>query len=542
MIIQNLNLSLGTQVIFKNCNLRLDDNCKVGLIGINGAGKTTLFKLITKQLSPDSGEIILNKNSHIGYLSQTIDFNQINPNISVLEFIKSGRPIEQLEATLHSIEEALSQNDNNVDNLLREYSKISSLLDFWDRYEADSIVEKIIKGLNISEELLNLKLSSLSGGEKSKIAFAKLLYSKPTTLLLDEPTNHLDKQSREWCIEYLKSYKGQILIISHDYDFLDSIVDKILYIDKQSHNISLFNGNYTTFKKIYEEIKLSNSRLVKKQENEENKLIRIINNLEGTSGKRKKMAFSKEKALEILRQNKVERIEDSKVANIRLIADGDQNKTPLSIQNLYFSYGLTPLLRNINLSIASHERILIAGNNGVGKSTLLKLIVRELKPQRGDITLGTKTKIAYYDQEQYEINHTNKTILEYFQQIGHTQKEIRAVLSRYLFWGDQLDKRISVLSPGEKCRLSFAKLSLQKSNLMILDEPTNHLDFDTQNTIANNLNEYNGTIILVSHNPDFVEKLNINKMLILPNGKMIYYDRKLLEIIQKNNQNKLNYK
>lgn len=540
MIIQNLNLSLGTQVIFKDCNLRLDDNCKVGLIGINGAGKTTLFKLITKQLSPDTGEIILKKNSRIGYLPQTVDFNQINPNITVLEYIKSGRPIEKLEKELHSIEEALSKDNNNVDNLLHEYSKISSLLDFWDRYEADSIIEKIVKGMNIKEELLNLKLSSLSGGEKSKIAFARLLYSKPTTLLLDEPTNHLDKQSREWCIEYLKSYKGQVLIISHDYDFLNSIVDKILFIDKQSHNISLFNGNYATFQKIYEEIKLSNSRLVKKQEDEENKLIRIIKSFEGASGKRKKMAFSKEKALERLRRDKVERIEDARVANIKLKADEDQNKTPLSINNLSFSYNSTPLLRNINFSVSSQERILVAGNNGVGKSTLLKLIVNELEPQNGEINIGSKTKIAYYDQEQYEINHTNKTIFEYFQLLGYSQKEIRAVLSRYLFWGDQLDKRISVLSPGEKCRLSFAKLSLKKSNLMILDEPTNHLDFDTQNTIANNLNEYNGTIILVSHNPDFVEKLNIDKMFILPKGKMIYYDRNLLEKIQENNEKGFN--
>lgn len=540
MIIQNLSLSLGTQLIFKDCNLRLDDNCKVGLIGINGAGKTTLFKLITKQLSPDSGEIILKRNSRIGYLPQTIDFNQINPNISVLEYIKSGRPIEQLENELHSIEDALSKNDNNLDNLLSRYSKISSLLDFWDNYEVDSIIDKIVKGMNINEKLLNLELSSLSGGEKSKIAFAKLLYSKPTTLLLDEPTNHLDKQSREWCIEYLKAYKGQVLIISHDYDFLNSIVDKIMFIDKQSHKISLFNGNYTTFQKVYEEIKLSNSRLVKKQEDEENKLVRIIKSLEGTSGKRKKMAFSKEKALERLRREKVERIEDAKVANIKLKADEEQNKTPLSINDLSFSYSSNPLLKNINFSVSSKDRILVTGNNGVGKSTLLKLIVNELKPQSGEIKIGSKTKIAYYDQEQYEINHTNKTILEFFQQLGFAQKEIRAVLSRYLFGGDQLDKRISVLSPGEKCRLSFAKLYLKKSNLMILDEPTNHLDFDTQNTIADNLNEYNGTIILVSHNPDFVEKLNIDKMFILPKGKMIYYDRTLLEKIQKNNEKEFN--
>ena len=536
MIIENLNLTFGTQVIFKNCNLRLDGNCKVGVIGVNGAGKTTFFRLITNEILPDSGKIILNKNTRIGYLPQTIDLTSFG-ELTVIEYIKQGRPIDKLKDRATQLEKLMTSCDElDMKRYLNEYGEVIGLLDFWDQYEIDSIILKIISGMNISENILNLKIKNLSGGEKSRVAFARLLYSKPNFLILDEPTNHLDKESRDWCIEYLKTYKGQLLIISHDYQFLNSIVDKILYIDKQKHNMTLFNGNYDHFLKIYQEIKLTNEREVKKQEAEESKLKEIIRSLEGVSGKRKKMAFSKQKALEKLQANKIESIKEDKVAKIKFNVYNEHNKVPLAIKNLYFSYANKPLLKNINFTIGFGEKILIAGKNGVGKSTLLKLIMKQLTPNMGEIVIGTKTKIAYYDQEQKEINSTKETILEYFKHSNATLKQIRAMLSRYLFYGDDLDKYIKNLSPGEKCRLSFAKLSLIDSNFMILDEPTNHLDFQTQEVILNNLKQFKGNILLVSHNPNFVEGLNIDKMFILPEGNMLNYDRKKLEEIQKYNE------
>ena len=537
MIIQNLNLTLGMQVVFKNCNVKIDENSKVGVIGVNGAGKTTLFKTIIGDIDPDAGDIIMKKNTRIGYLPQTISFDESDKEITALDYIKEGRPIQKLQYDLRMLENEMAKpNVDNMDFLLLEYTKISDLLDFWEQYEADAVLDKIITGMNISPEILSIKIANMSGGEKSKIAFARLLYSKPNVLLLDEPTNHLDKQSRDWVIDYLKAYKGQVLIISHDYDFLNKVVDKILYIDKQKHDMSLFNGDYNKFKKVYNEIKLTNQRLVDKQEREEQKLIKVIETAEGGSVKRKRLAKSREKELEKLRQHKIEKMVDDKVADITLINDDEYNKIPLRITDLNFSYSHTPLLRKINLCLSAGERVLIAGKNGVGKSTLLKLIVNQLTPQNGEIKLGAKTKIAYYDQEQKEINSTDKTILDFFENQGFPQKHIRTVLSKYLFWGDQLLKPIKVLSPGEKCRLSFAKLSLTKSNLMLLDEPTNHLDFQTQEVIANNLNKYTGTILLVSHNPEFVEKLNITNMLLLPEGKMRYYNKEILKKIQSHNE------
>ena len=263
MIIENLNLGFGPQIVFANCNLRLDDNCKVGLIGINGAGKTTLFRLITKEILPDSGQILLNKHSRLGYLPQTIDLTNFG-DLTAIEYIKQGRPIDVLEKRASELETIMeSCNKEDLKKYLDKYTKVINLLDFWDRYETDTIIKKIVSGMNIPENILNLHIKNLSGGEKSKVAFARLLYSKPNVLLLDEPTNHLDKVGRDWCIDYLKKYKGQLLIISHDYQFLNEIVDKILYIDKQKHNMSLFNGNYNQFVKIYEELRTANERVVK---------------------------------------------------------------------------------------------------------------------------------------------------------------------------------------------------------------------------------------------------------------------------------------
>lgn len=537
MIVKNLNYSIGTQTIFKNCNFIVEDNSKVGVIGVNGAGKTTFFNLIVGNLQPNSGEILLKKTDRIGYLPQTIDFSVEDPHVTAYDYICEGRPIKALEECLQDIEHKLEKatEEHEVKKLLNEYSHLTTQLDYWDRYEATMILDKILDGMHLTEETLLVELKNISGGEKSKVAFARLLYSKPSILLLDEPTNHLDKESREWVIGYLQKYKGQALVVSHDYQFLDAIADKILYIDQKTSSISLFQGNYTKFLKTYEELKLTNERIVKQQEAEEKRLVSIIKSFEGVSGKRKKMAFNKGKALERLRANKVEAIRDDRVAQIKLKANPDQNKVPLQIKNLYFSYGKECLLQNIDLSMGSKERLLIAGNNGVGKSTMLKLIVGELTPQSGSITIGNKTKIAYYDQEQKEINSTDQTIIDYFLTSGYSQRQARDMLSKYLFRGDKLETPIKRLSPGEKCRLSFARLSLLDSNLMILDEPTNHLDALTQKVIAQNLNEYDGAILLVSHNPEFVESLNIDRMLLLPQGRCINYDRaKLLQIQQFN--------
>lgn len=539
MNIDKLGLSFGEQVILKNASCNIGPVDKVGIVGVNGAGKTTFLKLITGELLPDEGKISFLKTDRLGYLPQVIN---LNDDRLVYDYIYSARPIEKYQGKAKLLENQMAQvkSDSELKILFNEYDNVRKYLDYWEEYSADSTLRKITKGLNISEEMLNLPVMSLSGGEKSKVAFAKLLFEKPNIILLDEPTNHLDTQSKDWVINYLKDYKGCVLIISHDIKFLNQITDKTLLVDKLTHSLQLFNGNYNKFTALYEEYKLTINREVKAQEEKEKKLVDFITRAEGGSGKMKKLAKSREKELEKLRENKIEEIKANKSAKITIKSSGNSAKCPLEIKNVSFGYNKSkPLIKNLSVSLNDKEKLLIAGNNGVGKSTLLKLIMNELKPITGEIFKNPKTKIAYYDQEQKNL-FGDETILEHFISQGLTQKEIRGMLGRFLFYGNDVNKKLSVLSPGERCRVAFAQIALQDSNMIILDEPTNHLDPTTQKLIASNFHDYDGAMLLVSHNPEFVEDLEIDKMLILPEQKMLNYDRTLLEKIQKNNEKKVN--
>lgn len=537
MNIENLSLAFGEQEIFKNVSVFFDKNDKVGIVGVNGAGKTTLFKIIIGEIFADQGNINFAKDERLGYLPQVIN---INDERSVYDYIYSARPIKKLQEIAKELEDQITKCVDNEElrRLFNKYDENRKMLDFWEEYSADSILMKIIKGMNIRKEILDLPVKSLSGGEKSKVAFARLLFEKPNVILLDEPTNHLDKESKEWVTNYLKSYRGTVLMISHDIKFLNEITNKTLFVDKQTHSLQLFNGNYNKFLKLYEEYKLTINRRVKAQEEKEKKLVDFILNVEGGSVKRKKLAKSREKELEKLRENKIEVVKDAKTANIQIKSSGDSAKCPLIVDNLTFGYEKSkPLIKKLSFNISNKERLLIAGNNGIGKSTLLKLIVNELKPISGSVYRDPKTKIAYYDQEQKDL-YGNESILDHFISSGATQKEIRGMLSRFLFFGNDVNKKLSVLSPGERCRVAFAKIALQNANMIILDEPTNHLDPSTQELIASNFYDYDGTILLVSHNPDFVENLGIDRMLLLPEQKIYNYNRKRLEEIQKNNEKK----
>ncbi len=539
MDIINLSLSFGDQIIFNKESVVISNRDKIGVVGVNGAGKTTLFKVIRGEIIPDSGEIRMEKNARIGYLPQLI---HLDKESSAYDYIYSGRPIRKLQYRQKELEKQMEEckNEQDLKVLFHKYDENRKALDYWEEYSADSILEKIINGMHISDDLLKLPVNKISGGEKSKIAFARVLFENPNVLMLDEPTNHLDAESRNWVINYLKNYVGTVLIISHDTKFLDSIVDKILFLDKQTHSLKLFTGNYSKFLKLFEEYKRTINRKVEAQEAHEKKLESIILAAEGGSVKRKRQAKSREKELEKIRKNKIERIEECKKANIKIQSSKESEKIPIRVNNLTFGYDKNkPLIKNLSFIINSKERFLIAGHNGAGKSTLLKLIINELTPQEGSILIGAKTLIAYYDQEQKNL-FTEETILEHFEKKGISQKNIRAMLSRFLFYEKDLHKRLSVLSPGERCRIAFAEIAFKKANLIILDEPTNHLDPITQQIISTNFREYDGTILVVSHNPDFVESLGVDKVLLLPSEKIINYDRKIIEKIKIANEKDMN--
>lgn len=525
MIIKNLNLSFGMQDVFKDININIPDNEKIGIVGVNGAGKSTFFKVLLKKLEPNSGKIEFNSKVNISLLPQVIDDEIPNLNIPVFDYLLSARPIKDLEEQLATIyNDVANETDTKKQNkLMKKIDNIQNRLNYYDVYEAENILLKIISGMHIDDDLLYKNLNELSGGQKSKIAFARLLYSKPEIMLLDEPTNHLDAKSKDYIVNYLKNYHGGVFIISHDNDFLDKVTNKTLYLDKRNHNMMLYDGSYSKFMKVKKANEEALDRAILMQEKEEEKLEKIVLHYSNSSGNRKKMAQDREKKLNKLRENKLSKEKEIKKINFKIKIDKESSINPIILDKVSFSYdNKHKIIDNLSFTLTRGEKFLIVGNNGVGKSTLLKLIVSKLKPNKGIIDINYKTKIAYYAQE-HELLDNNKTIMDNFLDTNYSDKEIRNCLGRFMFYGDDVFKEIKTLSPGERARVMLAKISLSGANVLILDEPTNHLDPETQSKISDIFRDYEGTMLVVSHNEDFVRNLQIERMLILPEGKITFY-------------------
>ncbi len=530
MKIENLYMSFGTQEIFNNISFQINSNDKVGIVGVNGAGKSTLLNIILGNIKPDSGTIKLNTSIKVGYLPQVIMEETESKDQTVFEYLLEGRPIKKLKKELDKLYETISniQNDNELKKYYKKINRINELLEYYDEYNAESTLLKIISGMKINDDLLDIKLKDISGGQKSKVAFAKVLYSNPEILLLDEPTNHLDLDTKDYIIQYLKKYHGIILVISHDIDFLNEVINKTLYVDKIKHDVVIYNGNYEKYQKIKEERDLAKKRLYEKQIKEEEKLKNIISKYIGGNEKKANVAKDRIKKLERLQKEKVELEKKNKYARFNIKINYPSYSIPIKCNNLTFGYDENNLLyENLNFDLSRGEKLLIVGENGIGKTTLLKLIMGFLTPLEGTIQITDKTQIAYYAQE-HEILENDKTILENFSNYGLADYEIRRILGSFLFSGDDIYKNVQVLSPGERSRVALAKISLSGANTLLLDEPTNHLEPMTQQIIADTFKNYEGTMLVVSHNLDFVDNLGIKRMLLLPSGKVVYYDREIV--------------
>lgn len=543
MNIKNLTMSFGLQEIFNDVSLQIKDKEKVGIIGVNGAGKSTLFKLIMGKLSPDSGKIIMAPGTRIGFLPQVISDEIPSMDISVFDYLLEGRPIKKLEEELAQAytDAALTTDEKKVKYLMKQIGKLQEKLEYYEVYNAENILLKIVTGMNIDSDLLDMKLKDLSGGQKSKIAFARLLYSNPEIVLLDEPTNHLDVDSKDYIINYLRNYNGTVLVISHDIDFLDEVTTQTLYVDKTHHTMELFPGNYEKYMKIRNERLKTEERLYEKQVREEEKLKRIIAKYIGGNEKKANIAKDRQKKLARLEENKVVLEKKQKIARFKMKINHPSGVVPLKVENLKFGYNENNILINdLTFDLGRGEKFLIVGENGIGKSTLLKLIVGNLTPLQGEIDINIKTEIGYYAQE-HELLNNDINILDNFSDSGLSIKELRSFLGNFLFSGDEVYKKVSYLSPGERSRVALAKLALTGANLLILDEPTNHLDPETQRLIADTFRDYEGTMLIVSHNPEFVDNLGVERMLMLPSGEIRYYDKETILYYQElNNQSKYN--
>lgn len=527
---KNMNLAFGLEEIYEDAEFQIGDLDKVGIVGVNGAGKTTLFRLLLGELELDNGSLT-SGNARIGYLPQEIVLE--DEDITVWDFLFEGRPIKKYEQELEEIYKKLETAVNaEQEALLARMGTLQERLEYFDVYEAETILLELADKMSIDAELFHRPMRELSGGQKSKMAFARLLYSKPEILLLDEPTNHLDVSTKDFVIKYLKNYRGSVLIISHDIDFLNRIINKIMYINKATHKISVYDGDYYIYKKKYAEEQRIREMAIVQQEKEIKELSDFVQKAKQASQTNHHLKrMGQERALRLDKKRgelqKRNRLYKRVKMDIRPKREGAQ--VPLEVENITFHYsGYPTLYQNLSFQINGRERFLVVGENGVGKSTLLKLMMGILSPDEGCIRFNQKTDIAYYAQELEQLDE-NKTVIDNVESEGYTPWQIRAVLSNFLFYDDDVNKKVSVLSPGEKARVALCKILLQKANLLILDEPTNHLDPETQKIIGGNFNLFEGTIIAVSHNPSFVEQIGISRMLILPSGRIEPYSRELLE-------------
>ena len=520
----NLNKSFGIDSILENVNFTVNEYDKIGIIGVNGTGKTTLFKIISGIYGYDSGDIYTSKDCEIGYLEQNTNFHSENTILEeVLEVFKDVIEMEKYLRDLeHKIsEESSNTNSTTLEKLMNEYSNKLEAFSDMNGYGYKSEAKGVLKGLGFSDEDMDKPISILSGGEKTRVLLGKLLLKKPTLLLLDEPTNHLDSEAIEWLEVFLKQYKGTVILISHDRYFLDQVVNRIFEIHNKK--LKTYNGNYSDFIKasaIEKELELKKfedqQKDIKKQEESIERLKAF--------GREKhlKRARSKEKALakvDVLDKPEAYR----KKAKIEFNPSVTSGNDVLQLRDISMGYGERILFKDLNLYIYRGEKVALIGANGIGKSTLFKIIMNEITPLSGDIKFGTNVNVSYFHQEQKTLNLDNTIIDEIWEDNKQlTQTSLRTMLGAFLFEGEEVFKKISTLSGGERARVAILKLILSNANLLLLDEPTNHLDIDSKEVLEEALSSYTGTIFTISHDRYFLNTV-VDKVLVLDENGITEY-------------------
>ena len=496
-----VSLEFGTDVILDRVSFSLNEGDKLGIVGVNGAGKSTLFKIITGEYTPTSGSVYISKDKTVGMLEQNTGLEGDNTILDAM--LASYADLIADEQRLDELQKQLGSGDETI------ISQYTSLADRFKRaggYEFRSRCKGILKNLGFDERFHELKISSLSGGQKTRLALAKQLITSPDILMLDEPTNHLDIETLAWLEDFLAQYKGTLLVISHDRWFLDKVTNRTLEIENT--HASLYNGNYTRFVELKAENREIRERQYKNQQKEIARIEAYIEQQRRWNRERNIIAAeSRQKALD--RMVKIER-PDELPDKIRLAftKSGESGNDVLTVRNLAKSFPDKPLFSDVSFLLKKRDRMFIAGPNGCGKSTMIKIIADKLMPDAGEVEFGYNVTVGYYDQENQNLNPDNTVLDELWDCYENlTQTEIRSALALFLFKGDDIEKKVSVLSGGEKARLTLCKLILSRMNLLILDEPTNHLDINSREALEKALLEFDGTIIAVSHDRYFISKL-----------------------------------
>lgn len=531
--VSNIDKSFNEIPVLQNVSFHIEDNEKAAIVGINGAGKTTLLRIIMGELPADNGVVTVSRDKTIGYLSQQEAVSGENTIYDELLCVKQD--IIDLELKMRSVEMQMkTASEDTLKQLMDTYSSLTHAFESANGYAYKSELTGVLKGLGFAEDEFTRSVSTLSGGQKTRVALGKLLLLKPDLIILDEPTNHLDMSSITWLETYLRSYKGAVIIVSHDRYFLDRIATKIIEIDNTKS--SVFAGNYTDYAAKKELARAAQYNAYMKQQQEIKHQEEVIEKLKSFNREKSiRRAESREKMLD-----KIDLIEKPTEVRadmrLRLEPRFASGNDVLHAEGLSKSFGSLTLFEHLGFDIKKGEHVAIIGDNGTGKTTILKMINELLPPDTGEICLGTNVEIGYYDQEHHVL-HMDKTL---FEEISDeyptlTNTEIRNTLAAFLFTGEDVFKQIKTLSGGERGRVSLAKLMLSKANFLILDEPTNHLDIMSKEILEDALNAYTGTVLYVSHDRYFINKtasriLDLNrKTLTNYLGNYEYYLEKMDE-------------
>ena len=515
----HISKSYGVETILNDCSFFINDNEKAAIVGNNGAGKSTIMKIIMGELSPDDGNVIIGKDKTIGYLAQ---YQDLGSDTTIYEEVKSVKQnlIDMEQKLLEYEKEMAKVSGDELSKLIETYTNLEHRFQLLNGYSYKSEIEGVIKGLGFTEDDFNKSVGNLSGGQKTRVSLCKLLLEKPDIIMLDEPTNHLDLNSIKWLETYLLNYNGAVLIIAHDRYFLDKIVSKVIEIE--NHKAHVYSGNYSDFAVKKQELRVATMNAYLKQQSEIKHQEEVIAKLRSYKQEKfYKRAESREKQLE--KMDLIEKPEELKNnMTIKLEPDIVSGNDVLSVENLEKSYN-TLLFKNISFEIKRGEHVAIIGDNGTGKTTILKIINGLVDADSGMIKLGTNVHIGYYDQEQHNLTDENTLFEEIANSYPNmTNTKIRNTLAAFMFTGEDVFKRVSDLSGGEKGRLSLAKLMLSEANLIILDEPTNHLDMASKEILENAINNYTGTVLYVSHDRYFINQ-TASRILELTSTKLINY-------------------
>lgn len=517
----NITKRYGVETILENISLTISSGSKVGLIGVNGAGKTTLLKILTGVEHKDEGDIFIAKNMDIGYLEQ---HTEILEDTTAYDYCESiFQDIYDMESQMRQLEQQMASDQvTDYDDLLRRYAALQEAFDASNGYAISSQIKGILTGLGFTLDECHKPLHQLSGGQKSRVGIARLLLKKPAILLLDEPTNHLDIDAIQWLEAYLKDYQGTLVMISHDRYFLDEVVTEIIEIENTQ--TQSYKGNYSYYvkeKQVRYEAQVKVYESYEREQKKQEELIRKFK--ERGTEKLAKRARSREKRLAHIKPPERPQL-FKKHFNLKLNLSHTTGKEILHVKNLYQAYGEKSVLRDITFDIYRNERIGLIGPNGVGKTTLFKILTESIQADQGEIKWGHHIHKGYFDQEQSHLTQGNTILQEIHNDQPHLSlTEVRSLLGAFLFTDDDCEKRIEQLSGGERSRVALLKLMLSEANVLFLDEPTNHLDIFSKESLEEALEEYSGTLISISHDRYFLNKICTKIFELTPDGLKVYW-------------------